>query len=169
MALRNILTMTDPVLRKKSRKVTEFNDRIKQLMDDLSDTLMKVDALGLASPQVGVLRRAVVVLIDEKEILELINPEIIESEGETEIDEACLSCPGVLGRVVRPQRIIVRADDRNGVEFTRELEEVNARVVCHEIDHLDGILLVDVAKEIFADNEEYWNNRKKSEEEDKET
>lgn len=167
MALRNIITMSDPTLKKKSRTVTEFNDRIKQLMDDLTDTLTKVEGLGLAAPQVGILRRAVIVLIDETEILELINPEILSSEGEVTIDEACLSCPGLLGSVIRPEKVEVKAYDRDGNRFVREFEGINARVVCHEIDHLEGILFTDIATSVFADDDEYREKKMKELEKEK--
>ena len=166
MALRNIFDMSDPILRKKSRTVTEFNERIFQLLDDLNDTLTKIEGLGLAAPQVGILRRVAIVLIDEKDILELVNPEILEKEGEVGIDEACLSCPGLIGYVIRPERIVVKAQDRNGNEFTREFEGLNARAVCHEVDHLEGILFVDVAQSVHEDTEEYRAQQRKEEEEE---
>ena len=153
MALRNILTQEDPFLRKKSRPFTDFNERTALLMDDLADTLREANGLGLAAPQVGVLRRAVVVA-DGEDILELINPTITFSEGEVGMEEACLSCPGLSGYVKRPERIEVLAFDRSGTDFTREFEGVLARAVCHEIDHLEGILFIDIAELLLEDSEE---------------
>lgn len=158
MALRNILTDEDPLLRKKSREVTEYNVRIHQLMDDLADTLRDANGLGLAAPQVGVLRRAVVV-VDGEEVVELINPEIIERDGEIGMREACLSLPGLSGYVVRPEKVTVRAFTRDGEEFTREFEALAARAVCHETDHLDGILFTDLAEEVHEDTEEDYEER----------
>ena len=167
MALRNVITMEDPALRKKSRPVTEFNDRIKQLVGDLKDTLSQKEGYGIAAPQVGILRR-VIIVIDGEEIIPMINPELLKSEGETGIDEACFSCPGIVGYVIRPQFITVRAYDTDGNEFTRDFSEIAARAVCHEIDHLDGILFVDIATEVYSDTEEYKERRLKgSGEEDK--
>jgi peptide deformylase len=153
MALRNILTNQDPVLKKQSRQVTEFNSRIGELLDDLKETLDKAQGLGLAAPQVGILRKVAIVLIDDEEILELINPEVTSSEGAVGIDEACLSCPGILGYVVRPEKITVEAFDRDGNEYSREFEGINARAVCHEIDHLNGILFTDIAERVFSADE----------------
>ena len=152
MALRNILTIGEPELKKKCRPVTEFNDRIKLLIDDLKDTLTNVTGLGLAAPQVGILRRAAIVFVDETEMLELINPEIVEREGTSNIEEACLSCPGLAGYVERPERIVVKAFTRDGEEYSRELTGINARAVCHEVDHLDGILFVDIAENLRRDD-----------------
>ena len=152
MALRNIIFEGDPGLRKKSRRITIFNTRIAQLMDDLRETLVDANGLGLAAPQVGVLRRAAVMVdMDNDEIIELLNPEIIEQEGEIGLREACLSCPGISGYVVRPEKVRVRAYTRDGEVFEREFQEMSARAACHEIDHLDGILFTDIAEEISED------------------
>jgi len=153
MALRMILTGEDPFLRKKSRVLTDFNERTAMLMDDLAETLRSANGLGLAAPQVGVLRRAVVGA-DGEEIMEFINPEITMQEGEIGMEEACLSCPGISGYVKRPQNIEVRANDRLGAEFTRAFEGVLARAVCHEVDHLDGILFTDLAELLLEDSED---------------
>ena len=151
MAFRNILTGEDEALRKRSREITDFGERIHQLMDDLQDTLVENNGLGLAAPQVGVLRRAIVI-IDGEQTVELLNPEITETDGEVVSEEACLSFPGLYGTVARPQKIKVRADNRFGETFEREFEGISARAVCHEKDHLDGVLFVDLAEELFEEN-----------------
>ena len=142
MALRQIVQIGEPVLRKKSKVVTEVNDKIRQLLDDMADTMYHADGVGLAAPQVGILKRMVVIDIGEG-LIELINPEIIETEGEYLDTEVCLSVPGESGEVLRPYRVKVKAQDRNGQWFEIEGEELLARAFCHEIDHLDGILYVD--------------------------
>ena len=137
MALRQIVKIGEPVLRKKSKVVKEINDRIIELLDDMADTMYEADGVGLAAPQVGILKRVVVIDIGDG-LIELINPEIIETEGEYLDNEGCLSVPGECGDVLRPYRVKVRAQNRFG-----ESEELLARAFCHEIDHLDGILYVD--------------------------
>jgi len=159
MAIRTILTQEDPTLSKKCRPVTEFNARLCQLLDDLGDTLLQSGGVGLAAPQVGVLRRAVVVLEtnvgeDEDEILyELVNPEIIETAGEQTGAEGCLSVPGVFGEVTRPEYVKVRAQDRDGEVFEVEGHGLTARCFCHEIDHLDGHLFLEKAERILDPEE----------------
>ena len=159
MALRNIVTQGDVALTKKCREVTDFNDRIKQLIDDLGDTLLESGGVGLAAPQVGVLRRVIVVLEtnveeDEDEILyELVNPEIIEQSGEQSGPEGCLSVPGVYGIVTRPEYVKVRAYDRDGEPFEVEAHGLTARCFCHEIDHLDGHLFTEKAERILDPEE----------------
>jgi peptide deformylase len=159
MAIRTILTQEDPTLGKKCRPVTEFNARLHQLLDDLGDTLLQSGGVGLAAPQVGVLRRAVVVLEtnvgeDEDEILyELVNPEIIETAGEQTGAEGCLSVPGVFGEVTRPEYVKVRAQDRDGEVFEVEGHGLTARCFCHEIDHLDGHLFLEKAERILEPEE----------------
>jgi len=142
MALRNIVTEGDPVLRKTCREVTEFNDRLHTLLDDMKETLIQANGAGLAAPQVGVLRRVAIVSVDE-DYFELINPEIIKTEGEETSPEGCLSIPGVCGTVSRPYKVTVKAQDRYGKEYTARGEGLLARAFCHEIDHLDGILYTD--------------------------
>ena len=160
MAIRTILTKGDETLAKKCRVVTEFNSRLHQLLDDMGDTLLESGGVGLAAPQVGVLRRAVLVLEtnveeDEDEILyELINPEIIEVKGEQTGPEGCLSVPGVFGEVTRPEYVKVRAQDRDGEWFEVEGYGLTARCFCHEIDHLDGHLFLEKANRIM-DPEEF--------------
>ena len=142
MALRQIVEIGEPVLRKKSKVVTEVNDKIRQLLDDMADTMYDADGVGLAAPQVGILKRMVVIDIGEG-LIELINPEIIETEGEYLDTEGCLSVPGESGEVLRPYRVKVKAQNRDGEWFEIEGEELLARAFCHELDHLDGILYVD--------------------------
>ena len=142
MALRQIVKIGEPVLRKKSKVVKEINDRLIDLLDDMADTMYEADGVGLAAPQVGILKRGVVVDIGDG-LIELINPEIIEAEGEYLDNEGCLSVPGESGDVLRPYRVKVRALNRFGETIEIEGEELLARAFCHEIDHLDGILYVD--------------------------
>jgi peptide deformylase len=142
MALRQIVKIGEPVLRKKSKVVKEINDRLIDLLDDMADTMYEADGVGLAAPQVGILKRVVVVDIGDG-LIELINPEIIEAEGEYLDNEGCLSVPGESGDVLRPYRVKVRALNRFGETIEIEGEELLARAFCHEIDHLDGILYVD--------------------------
>lgn len=142
MALREIRLEEDPILRKKSREITEVTDRIKILLEDMVETMEDANGVGLAAPQVGILRRAIVIDIGEGPI-KMINPQILETEGE-EIDlEGCLSVPGRSGTVSRPESIKVNYLDIDGKEKTLEAEGLLARVVCHEVDHLDGILYID--------------------------
>ena len=142
MALRQIVQIGDPVLRKKSKVVEKIDAKIIQLLDDMADTMYHADGVGLAAPQVGILKRVVVIDIGDG-LLELINPEIIETSGEQLDDEGCLSVVGEAGAVRRPYRVKVRAFDRNGNLFEIEGEELLARAFCHEIDHLEGVLFVD--------------------------
>lgn len=159
MAERNILKRGDPTLNKHCRPVTEFNDRFHTLLDDMRQTLAKSGGVGLAAPQVGVLRRAVIVLetnVDEGEeeyMIELVNPEIIEQDGEQTGAEGCLSIPGEFGVVKRPEHVKVRAQDRDGNWFEVEGEGLTARAFCHELDHLDGTLFVDRAIRMLTDEE----------------
>lgn len=142
MAIRQIRYFEDPILRKISREVTEINERIKILLDDMVDTMYKDEGVGLAAPQVGVLRRAVVIDIGEG-IIKLINPEIIEKEGENIDVEGCLSVPGRAGIVKRPERVRVKYLNEFGEEKIIEGRGLLAKALCHEIDHLNGILFID--------------------------
>ena len=159
MALRNILTKEEPALYKKCRPVTDFNPRLHQLLDDMRETLGGADGVGLAAPQVGVLRRAVIVIethVPEgasEYIIELINPEIIESSGEQEGPEGCLSVPGEFGLVKRPMKVKVRAQNRNGEWFEVEGEGLTARCFCHEIDHLDGVVFTSRCERMLTQEE----------------
>lgn len=148
MALLNILTEGDPTLKKTSRPVTEINDRIKTLLDDMAETMRHANGVGLAAPQVGVLRRVVVVEVEPGELIELINPEIVYSSGKQTGPEGCLSVPGKQGTVTRPSYVKVRALDREGVMREYEGTELLARCFCHEIDHLDGKLYTSIASKI---------------------
>ena len=148
MAILNIIKEGDPVLRKKCRPVEEITPRILQLLDDMHDTLEKAQGVGLAAPQVGVLRRIVIVEIEDKKY-EMINPEIIETKGKQEEIEACLSVPEKYGLVKRPQWVKVRATDRNGKVYEVSGNGLMARCFCHELDHLDGTLYIDKAIEMY--------------------
>ena len=141
MAIRNIVKEGDSVLTKKCHSVTKFDQRLATLIDDMKETLALANGIGLAGPQVGVLRRVVVINIPDEDIeLELINPEIVEQSGLQEEVEGCLSCPHQWGIVQRPMSVTVKALDRSGNEFTVKGEGLLARCLCHELDHLDGIL-----------------------------
>ena len=140
MALRTIVKEGDPVLTKHCRPVTSFDERLHTLLDDMTETLLDAGGVGLAGPQVGVLRRVVVIDLDEDGMLELINPEIIEQSGEQDGMEGCLSVPGRWGMVKRPNVVKVKAQDRNGDWFEAEGEALIARCFCHELEHLDGHL-----------------------------
>ncbi len=159
MARRNILTKEQPALYKKCRPVTEFNPRLHQLLDDMRDTLATENGVGLAAPQVGVLRRAVIVLEtnvpegEEEYIIELVNPEIIESSGEQNGAEGCLSVPGEYGLVKRPMNVKVRAQDRDGNFFEVEGTGLTARCFCHEIDHLEGIVFTSRCERMLTEEE----------------
>ena len=157
MALRNIYTedKDNETLRKVSREVSEFGGRTNILLDDMRETLIDSGGVGLAAPQLGILRRAVVMFDnDSDEIVELINPVIIERGEEEEGSfEGCLSCPGRRGWVVRPLKVKVRAADRTGRKFEREFTDLAARCACHECDHLDGKLFVDLCDKVYSDEE----------------
>ena len=145
MAIRNIRVDDDPILRKKSREVTEFNDRLFELLDDMKETMYHSGGVGLAGPQVGVLKRVVVMDVseDRNEYIELINPEITYEEGAQTGNEGCLSLPGLFGVVTRPNIVKVKAQNREGKWCLYKGEELKARCFCHEIDHLDGVLYKD--------------------------
>ena len=156
MAIIRIVTEGDDLLTKKCRPVTDFNQRLHQLLDDMLDTLEESGGAGLAAPQVGILRRAVVVIAGEGEedgFLELVNPEIIFSEGEQTGPEGCLSVPGRWGMVTRPRHVRVRAQDRYGDWFEAEGEDLIARCFCHELEHLDGRLYVEHIDRFMTDEE----------------
>ena len=152
MAIRKIVEMNkDDILRKHARKVEKFDKRLGVLLDDMADTMYEADGVGLAAPQVGILRRVVVIDVgDDHGLIELVNPEIIATEGEQAGSEGCLSVPGRRGYVVRPNKVTVRAQDRKGKKFEITGEGLLARALCHEIDHLDGVIYVDkMDHEIF--------------------
>ena len=162
MATRTILTEGEPSLNKKSRPVTEFNARLHTLLDDMRETLKGAEGVGLSAAQVGVLRRAALVLetnVDKENgeaefLLELVNPEILEAEGEQDGTEGCLSIPGLYGYVRRPERVVVRAQDRDGKVFEYEGRGLTARAFCHEIDHLEGKLFRALAEGELMTSEE---------------
>ena len=153
MAIRNIVKFGEEVLNKKCRPVEKFDQKLAILLDDMKETLYDADGVGLAAPQVGILRR-VVVIDDGSGLLELINPEILETSKETQIDaEGCLSNPGQYGMVERPYRVKVRAQDRNGNWFEKEGGGLLARAFCHELDHLEGILFTSRASRMLSVDE----------------
>ena len=151
MAKLKILKDGDTALRLKSRPVSDINKRILTLLDDMTETMRHADGVGLAAPQIGVLRRVVVIECEPGNVLELINPVIVEKSGSQHELEGCLSVPGKSGVTKRPMTVTVRALDRNGNEFTVTGSVLKARAFCHEIDHLDGTLFVDNALELYRD------------------
>ena len=153
MALRNIVTVGDSVLTKVCRPVVNFDRRLHILLDDMAQTLEAANGVGLAAPQVGILRRAVLVDTGDHGVLELINPEIIEQSGEHTGLEGCLSVPGQYGIVTRPNVVKVRAQDRFGQWFEAEGEGLTARCMCHELAHLDGQLYTEVADRMLTQEE----------------
>lgn len=153
MALREIRKEGDLCLTKKCREVEKFDDRLRILIDDMKETLEKADGVGLAAPQVGILKRVVVINIGD-EIKEFVNPVIVKTEGSYVDAEGCLSVPGRSGRVERPLKTTVRAFDRDGNEFEYTGEELYSRCLCHEADHLDGILYTSKVIEWLEDEEE---------------
>lgn len=155
MGLRKILTDKEPALHKVCKPVTAFDDRLHKLLDDMRDTLIDSNGVGLAAPQVGILRRVFLVDVglDGEQIVEFINPEILETDGEQEGAEGCLSVPGRYGLVKRPYWVKVRAQDRNGEWFEAEGEELIGRCFCHEYDHLDGIVYTQVMERFLTEEE----------------
>ena len=155
MGLRKILTDKDPSLHKVCKKVENFDSKLFKLLDDMRDTLIESGGVGLAAPQVGILRRVVLVDVgmEDNEIVEFINPEMIETDGEQYGAEGCLSVPGKYGLVKRPYYAKVRAQDRNGDWFEAEGEELIARCFCHELDHLDGIVYTEVMDRFLTEEE----------------
>ena len=167
MALRNIVLQGEPCLTKKCRPVTEFNGRLHTLLDDLKDTLLDSGGVGLAAPQVGILRRAVVIDVGDG-LVELVNPEIIATDGEQTGLEGCLSIPGKYGVVTRPYTVRVRAQDRDGAFFEVEDEALTARCFCHEIEHLDGHLFVEHTDHLLTEEEleEYIRRQEEGDDEE---
>lgn len=152
MGMRKILTDQDPALHKVCKPVVFFDRKLHKLLDDMAETLEDANGVGLAAPQVGILRRVVIVDTGE-EILELVNPTILETSGEQEGAEGCLSVPGKYGLVKRPYTVKVRAQDRNGDWFEAEGNELIARCFCHELDHLDGIVYTELMERFLTDEE----------------
>lgn len=153
MALRKILTQGDPALTKTCRPVEKFDRKLHWLLDDMRETLQNAGGVGLAAPQVGILRRVVVVEDAEENLMELVNPVIVEQSGEQEGWEGCLSVPGKYGRVMRPNCVTVRAQDRTGSFFEVSGEELVARCFCHELEHLDGHLFVEHTDQLYSPEE----------------
>lgn len=166
MALRKIVLQGDECLTKVCRPVTDFNGRLHTLLDDMTDTLLDSGGVGLAAPQVGILRRVCVVLNEDDEVIELVNPEIIFTDGEQTGLEGCLSVPGKYGVVTRPEVVRVRAQDRNGDFFEVEDSDLTARCFCHEIEHLDGHLFIEHTDRLMTEEELQEFVRQQEESED---
>lgn len=162
MAIRNIRTDGDEILRKVSKEVDIINERILILLDDMVETMYNSKGVGLAAPQVGVLRKIAVVDVGDG-LIELINPKIVKREGEQKGIEGCLSIPGIIGEVIRPEHVVVSALNRKGEEITLEGQGLLSRAFCHEIDHLNGVLFKDKAVRIL-DEEEIRKSAEKTEE-----
>jgi peptide deformylase len=153
MAIREILTDQDPALHKKCHSITRFDDKLSDLIDDMRETLISANGAGLAAPQVGILRRVVVLYGKDEELLELVNPELIFQEGEQDGLEGCLSVPGLWGYVKRPETVKVKAQDRKGNWFETGGEGIVARCFCHEIEHLDGHVFTEHVDHIYTSEE----------------
>lgn len=152
MALRNVVYSDEPLIRKKSRPVENFDDSLIELLDDMYETMKKEDGVGIAAPQIGVLRQIAVIEANGMK-LELINPKIVESSGSQESFEGCLSVKDYNGLVIRPYKVKVEAQDRFGNKFSIEVENFMATVFSHEIDHLHGVLFIDKAIELYKKND----------------
>lgn len=153
MALRVIRFDGDPILRKKSKKIDKIDDRLLELLDDMVETMVHANGVGLAAPQIGILKRALVIDIGEGPI-KVLNPKIVKADGELMDVEGCLSVPNLSGEVPRPENIVVEYMDEKGDKRTLEANGLLARVFCHEIDHLDGILYTDKATEIYENEDQ---------------
>ena len=172
MSLRTIREQGDPVLSKKAKEIKEMTPKIRQLIEDMKETMYDANGVGLAAPQVGMLKRLVVIDVSEEQNqpLVLINPKIIEQDGEQTGWEGCLSVPGMSGQVTRPQHVIAKALNENMEEFTVEGEGLLARAICHELDHLDGHMYVELVEGKLYTNEEldemYQEQQEQTEEDD---
>ncbi len=153
MALRNIVTEGDPILRKVCRPVGEVTPRIQMILDDMVETMRDANGVGLAAPQVGIMRRMFVAEPEPERVYIFVDPEMVTLEGEQEGNEGCLSVPGYVGTVKRPEKIVIRGKDRYGKEKEYTFEGFDAVVMCHEFDHLEGILYTDKATEVFSAEE----------------
>nr|WP_314982087.1 peptide deformylase [uncultured Stomatobaculum sp.] len=153
MALRNIREIGDPILNQRAKEVREMTPNLRALIEDMVETMRHANGVGLAAPQVGVLKRLVVIECEEGELHVLINPEIVERDGEQTGYEGCLSVPGKTGIVTRPNHVKVKALDENMEPVTVEGEELLARALCHELDHLDGHLYTEMAEELYTNEE----------------
>lgn len=154
MAIRNVVTEGDEILRKRCREVSEITDRIKMTMEDMLETMREQFGVGIAAPQVGIMRRMFIAEPEPGRVYFMINPEMLEQIGSQIDDEGCLSVPGMIGTVERPEKIKIKATDLDGVEHVYDFEGFDARVMCHEYDHLEGILYVDKAENIRSVEEE---------------
>ncbi|MCQ2417543.1 MAG: peptide deformylase [Oscillospiraceae bacterium] len=155
MAIRNIVKEGDPVLAKVCRPVEKFDDKLAQLLDDMIDTLKQSGGVGLAAPQVGILRRVFIMMLDEDDtVIEAINPEIVKTSGKVRDTEGCLSVPNTWGIVTRPKQVVLRAYDRNGQQYEMKLKDLGARCACHENDHLDGHLFLELVEEFVKPEQE---------------
>ncbi|OUM96437.1 MAG: peptide deformylase [Thermobacillus sp. ZCTH02-B1] len=164
MAIRLIVKDPDPVLRERAKEVTKFNANLHKLLKDMADTMYDAKGVGLAAPQIGILKRVIVIDIgDEHGLIEMVNPEIVEREGEQIGPEGCLSIPGLNGIVRRAQRVVVKGQDRNGNPFTVEAEGYLARAFQHEVDHLNGVLFTDIADEVYRVPPEHSEEREEEE------
>lgn len=150
MSLRTILTQGDPALAKPCRPVEKFDQKLHELLDDMKETLVQANGVGLAAPQIGILRRVVIVMDDQENMVELVNPQIIASDGEQTGLEGCLSVPGKYGMVTRPASATVRAQDRHGNFFEMSGKGIVARCFCHELEHLDGHLFVEHTDRLYT-------------------
>ncbi len=168
MAIRNLRFEEDPILRKKSKEVKKFDERLVELLDDMKDTMIEKNGIGLAAVQVGTLKRIFIADLGEENIVEFINPVILKSSGEQIGSEGCLSVPDASDYVNRPTYVKIKATDRNGVDFELEVENFEAVIICHEYDHLDGILYVDktVPKPENFEEDEYYDDEDEDYEEE---
>ena len=148
MAIRNIVVAGDEILRKRCKEVADIDDRIRMILDDMAETMRSKKGIGIAAPQVGIMRRMFIIEPAEGELLELINPRVIESSGVQNCEEGCLSVPGYVGTVERPEYIKVEALDRNGNTVVHEGRELKAVALSHELDHLEGVLYTDKASDV---------------------
>ena len=153
MALRNIVTDEDPILRKTCRPVGEVTPRIQMILDDMVETMRDANGVGLAAPQVGIMRRMFVAEPEPERVYMFVDPEMVSLEGEQEGNDGCLSVPGYVGTVKRPEKIVIKGKDRYGKEKEYTFEGFDAVVMCHEFDHLEGILYTDKASEVFKAEE----------------
>lgn len=153
MAIRNIVQIGDEILRKKSFEVTVFDDKLSKLLDDMKDTLKKADGAGLACVQIGLLKRIFIIDLEKEGYFEFINPKILFQSGSVLGKEGCLSIKGKWGKVKRPNTVKIEAYDRNGQKFTITAHKLFARAICHEYDHLEGILYVDKATEVWEERQ----------------
>lgn len=155
MAIRIIVKDPDPVLREKAKQVTKFNANLHKLLDDMADTMYDAPGVGLAAPQIGILKRVIVMDVgDEHGLIEMVNPEVVSFSGEQVGPEGCLSIPGLQGDVKRPLQVKAKGQDRNGAEIVIEGTELLARCIMHEIDHLNGVLFTDLALKVYISEKE---------------